>query len=58
MQLYLGNSKVKLNINNKTYFASIYSNTFTPTAGVRLLSSDEFYLTDSNGVQLLAKEDN
>ena len=50
MQLYLGNSKVKLNINNKTYFASIYSNTFTPTAGVRLLSSDEFYLTDSNGV--------
>ncbi len=58
MALYLGNGeKLKININNIKYSLKIL--TETPVFdGVRLLSSDNYVLKDSNGLHLTVKEDN
>lgn len=55
MALYLGNSKVKINLNDIVYCLNLAS---TPpiTNGIKLLSSDGYILKDINGLYLIAKE--
>jgi hypothetical protein len=56
MALYLGNSeKLKININNAIYYLNLFSTT-PITNGVRLLSSENYILKDSNGLYLTSKE--
>ena len=52
MSLYLGNSKkLKVNLNNIIYRIKLfYENPITN--GIRLLSSDNYTLKDSNGLYL------
>ena len=55
MALYLGSDKVKLNLNNITYYLNLFSE--SPIAnGVILLSSEGYILKDSNGLYLVSKE--
>ena len=57
MAIYLGNGqKFKLNFGNAT--CSLIIPSATPILnGVKLLSSDNYILKDSNGIYLTAKED-
>lgn len=55
MPLYLGNDKVKININGIQYTLNIFS-TAPILNGVMLLSFDDYILRDSNGLYLTAKE--
>ena len=55
MALYLGGNKVKIILNNQVYnmiFPSV-----TIMDGVRLLSSDNYILQDTNGLYLTFKEE-
>lgn len=52
MSLYLGNSKkLKINLNNIIYRFKLFSEN-PITNGIRLLSSDNYTLKDSNGLYL------
>lgn len=56
MALYLGNSnKIKINIDGKAYRLNLFS-IIPITNGIRLMSSENFILKDSNGLYLTAKE--
>jgi hypothetical protein len=56
MALYLGNSeKLKFNLSGAVYNLNLFSTT-PITNGVRLLSSDNYILKDSNGIYLTTKE--
>jgi hypothetical protein len=55
MALYLGNNKVKININNTTCSLQLFSKT-PITNGIKLLSLDKYILKDSNGLYLTVKE--
>jgi hemin uptake protein HemP len=55
MALYLGENKVKINLDGVVYYLNLFSET-PITNGIRLLSSDNYILTDSNGVYLTVKE--
>lgn len=55
MALYLGNQKVKLNLNGIAYKLNIYSIS-SNVKGPVLLSSDNYILKDSNGLYLIFKE--
>lgn len=55
MPLYLGNDKVKININEIQYNLNI-SSVAPILNGVMLLSFDDYILRDSNGLYLTAKE--
>ena len=56
MALYLGSSgKLKIYLNDVLYYLNLYS--ATPIInGIRLLAADDFILKDSNGIYLIAKE--
>lgn len=55
MALYLGNNKVKLNVDGVLYYLNLFSE--TPIfGGIRLLSSDGYILKDSNELYLVVKE--
>ena len=55
MALYLGDSKVKINLDNSTYTLNLYSS--SPVVnGILLNSSDSYILKDVNGLYLTAKE--
>lgn len=55
MALYLGNEIVQINLNGIVYCLNLFSS--TPIInGIRLLSSDNYILQDSNGLYLIAKE--
>lgn len=57
MAIYLGNNKLKLNLNNIKYNINLYT-TDTPIINVnKLLSSDNYILKDLNGLFLTVKED-
>ncbi len=56
MALYLGNNKRKVNLNGVVYCLNLYLSAPT-TNGIRLLSSENYILKDSNGLYLTAKED-
>lgn len=56
MALYLGNDKIKININGIVYNLNLLSETLILN-GVRLLSSEGYILRDINGVYITAKED-
>lgn len=57
MALYLGSSnELKINLNGVVYRLNLFSAT-SITDYVRLLSSDNYILTDSNGLYLTSKED-
>lgn len=56
MALYLGNEKIKINLDSIVYYLNIFSET-PITNGIRLLSSDRYILKDSNGLYLTFKED-
>ena len=56
MALYLGTSKQKINLGSTLFNLNLYSST-PITNGIRLLSSEGYILTDSNGLYLMAKED-
>lgn len=57
MALYLGNSeKLKINLNSVVYYLNFFSTT-PITNGIRLLSSDEYILKDSNNLYLTFKEE-
>ena len=51
MALYLGNKKVKLNLNGELYQLIIPNN-----EGIKLLSSDGYVLKDKNELRLIPKE--
>lgn len=55
MALYLGNEKIKINLNQVTYVLNLFSDTLI-LSGIRLLSSEGYILKDSNGLFLTAKE--
>lgn len=56
MALYLGSSeKLKININGVAYILNLISKT-PITSGIKLLSSENYILKDSNGLYLTAKE--
>ena len=56
MSLYLGNSKkLKVNLNNIIYRFKLFSEN-PITKGIRLLSSDNYTLKDSNGLYLTVKD--
>ena len=56
MSLYLGNSeKLKINLNNVIYRFMLFSKN-PITNGIRLLSSDNYILKDSNGLYLTIKD--
>lgn len=60
MALYYGSSeKLKINLSNSVYNLNIVSlTTMSPTInGIMLKSSDNFVLTDLNGIYLTTKED-
>ena len=58
MNLYIGGSKVKIIINDKSFRLMTITTSSTPTINdVRLMSSDNYILQDSNGLYLFAKED-
>lgn len=54
MAIYLGSKKKKLNINGVKHIVNIYSQELVNNT-VRLLSSDNHILKDSNGVYLVPK---
>lgn len=54
MALYLGNDKVKINLNGIMYHLNLY-NTTPIKNGIRLLSSDGYVLTDNMCVYLSVK---
>lgn len=57
MALYLGNNKIKINLDNVIYSLKLLSE--APIInGIQLLSSEGYILKDSNGLYLTAKEDN
>lgn len=57
MALYLGSSEeLKICLNSVEYCLNLYSTT-PITNGIRLLSSEDYILKDSNGLYLTAKED-
>lgn len=56
MSLYLGNSKkLEVNLNNIIYRFKLFSEN-PITNGIRLLSSDNYILKDSNGLYLTIKD--
>ena len=56
MPLYIGGNKVKLNIDDAAYILNIPS--VAPTVdGISLVSSEGYFLQDSNGFYLITKED-
>lgn len=59
MALYLGSDKInrKVILNNIEYCFRLFTKT-PMTNGIRLLSSDDYTLKDSNGLYLTVKEDN
>lgn len=56
MALYLGNEKVKINLDNISYYLNLFSET-PITNGVRLLSSKRYILKDFNGLYLTTEEE-
>ena len=57
MAIYLGSSeKLKLNVDGVTCYVNLFSET-SAINGIKLLSFDGYLLKDSNGVYLIAKED-
>lgn len=56
MALYLGDEKVKINLDGLTYYLNLFSKT-PITNGVRLLSSERYILKDSNGLYITTKEE-
>ena len=56
MALYLGNEKVKLNLNYRTYYLNLNTGTIIVN-GVLLASVDDYILKDSNGLYLTVKEE-
>ena len=57
MALYLGSgNKLKIVINDIKYCLNLYSKD-PITNGIRLISSDNYVLKDSNGLYLTTKED-
>lgn len=56
MAIYLGsNNKLKINMNGVVYHLNLY-NVMPVINTIRLLSSDEYILTDSTGVFLIPKD--
>ena len=55
MALYLGNDKIKINLDGIAYCLNLAPINVI-TNNIRLLSSDNYILQDSNGIYLLAKE--
>lgn len=55
MALYLGNQKIKINLNNIVYNLNLYQSPIT--GGIRLLTSNGIILKDKNGLYLTVKED-
>ena len=56
MALYVGENKVKINLNGILYNLNLYSET-PITNGIRLLSSENYFLKDSKGMYITVKED-
>lgn len=56
MALYIGNEKIKINLDGIKYYLNLFSKT-PITNGIRLLSSDGHILKDSNGLYLTFKEE-
>lgn len=55
MALYFNNEIIKININGVAYKLNLFSETHIFN-GVRLLSSENYILKDSNGIYLTAEE--
>lgn len=56
MGLYLGSKKSKLSVDNIKLRVIVPEISYSSN-GVKLLSSDNYMLKDSNGLYLIAKED-
>lgn len=56
MALYLGNDKIKVNLDNAAYRLNLVY-VVPSIVGVKLLSSDGYELKDLNGLYLMSKEE-
>lgn len=56
MALYLGNEKMKLRLNDLLMHLNIHPSSDPIIEVIRLLSSDNYILKDSNNVYLIPKE--
>lgn len=54
MALYLGSDKVKVNLNGAVYCLNLFSSVLILN-GIKLLSSDDYILKDSNGLYIVPK---
>lgn len=57
MALYLGGDKVKINLNGVIYRLNLLNLHTEILNGVKLLSSDNYILLDSNGFYITAKKE-
>ena len=57
MAFFIGNSEKRVRINGKLYDVLVPTAILEQISG-RLISFDDFYLMDSNGNYLIAKESN
>lgn len=57
MALYFGMTPVKLNLNREIYRIRLFSAGGPMTEGARLISSDEYVITDKNRLYLTTKKE-
>lgn len=55
MALYLGEDKLKVNLNGVSYCVN-FATSILILNGIKLLSFDDYILKDSNGLYLTSKE--
>ena len=55
MATYVGDNKIKININGVIYKINLFSESVIPTIA-KLLSYDGYILKDSNGLILMTKD--
>jgi hypothetical protein len=56
MNIYLNGTRVDLNLNGSSFVLNIPSDKVPSTEGVKMFSSDNFILKDSNNLYIIPKE--
>ncbi len=56
MNIYLNGMRVNLNLNGSSFVLNIPSDKAPSTEGVKMFSSDNFILKDSNNLYIIPKE--
>lgn len=56
MAVYLGENRIKINLNGIVYILNLFT-TAPILNGIRLLTSENYVIRDSNGLYITVKED-